>query len=263
MKAVVYLMSFPSGAGYVGSTTRPARRFRDHRRTAVNQRVAAEMARHAPTFTVLASAVNPTEVHVLERVLIEQIKPSLNVNPAPDPIRAGYFITRPSYARAAARYGVSETVFWQRKHSGWTTMQALGLAPRPERKPRKMRPRLITAGGKTMDVKAWSRQTGLPVSTIHRRISDGWTPEQAVGQEPSKLDEKRAAKAERDARIAERKAKFTYTIDGFTGNLREICAHFGVSYPTANARRQKGLPQDHWLRGPPPGPPPALDDLFS
>lgn len=40
--------------------------------------------------------------------------------------------------------------------------------------------RLITANGRTMCLQDWANETGLNESTIHRRLTLGWAPENAV-----------------------------------------------------------------------------------
>lgn len=50
----------------------------------------------------------------------------------------------------------------------------------PARRP-KRQPRTLTAQGKTLTIKEWSKLTGLAYSTIYeRRYSKGWTDEEAV-----------------------------------------------------------------------------------
>lgn len=39
---------------------------------------------------------------------------------------------------------------------------------------------LITSHGQTMTMAQWSRYTNIPVKTIHKRLSDGWTDDDAV-----------------------------------------------------------------------------------
>lgn len=42
--------------------------------------------------------------------------------------------------------------------------------------------RLVTARGKTMTVKEWSRETGVPSATIRERLKRGWDAERAVAE---------------------------------------------------------------------------------
>ena len=44
--------------------------------------------------------------------------------------------------------------------------------------------RLITCGGRTLTVRAWSRETGLPPSTILWRLDHGWRAESILTKEP-------------------------------------------------------------------------------
>jgi hypothetical protein len=43
---------------------------------------------------------------------------------------------------------------------------------------------LLTVGGETLTVTAWSRRTGIGVATITQRIRLGWAPERVVGTPP-------------------------------------------------------------------------------
>lgn len=70
---------------------------------------------------------------------------------------------------------------------GWTKEEAFGDAPR-----QRPNQRIITAQtpdgpvGKTL--KGWSDYLGIAESTISRRLSRGWSKEQAMGYEPSPLE---------------------------------------------------------------------------
>jgi hypothetical protein len=44
--------------------------------------------------------------------------------------------------------------------------------------------RWLTAHGVTLALMQWARKVGLPGDTIRRRLSNGWTVEQALGLEP-------------------------------------------------------------------------------
>lgn len=47
-------------------------------------------------------------------------------------------------------------------------------------------PSNVTAGGKSMPPRAWSRRTGVNEGTIKTRLRYGWDPERAVS-EPAKV----------------------------------------------------------------------------
>ena len=44
--------------------------------------------------------------------------------------------------------------------------------------------RLVAFGGRAQTIKQWSVETGLPVTMIHCRLADGWTPERALTTAP-------------------------------------------------------------------------------
>ena len=118
MKPIIYLIEFPSGATYIGATVNFKDRCRTHLRhgrlgQAVNARMKAEFAKgQPPNITQLASGFDRDTLHDLERVLIAQEQPTLNVNADPTPIpsenggRAKPIAGHPSIKAAALSLGV-------------------------------------------------------------------------------------------------------------------------------------------------------------
>lgn len=88
--AIIYTMTFASGASYVGATHSFACRRCKHRREmrkgqAVNRLVQREFDAHGvPTFAAVASLLPGSELHELEAAVIASLAPSLNVqHPTP------------------------------------------------------------------------------------------------------------------------------------------------------------------------------------
>jgi hypothetical protein len=49
----------------------------------------------------------------------------------------------------------------------------------------------ITANGKTMLMRDWSRETGIPEPTLHRRLKANWTHERTVSERPMRSSAQR------------------------------------------------------------------------
>lgn len=150
-----------------------------------------------------------------------------------------------SASKVAKRYGVDPNTYHQRRCVGWTVYEALGLTPRPEPRRAKVKPRLITIDGKTRTLQKWAELSNLKPNVVYARLNQGWTEKQAVGLEPSeKVKQVAQKKAERAAKKVTRE---TYTHQGFTGTLGQICREFGYNYPVVSQRRYKGKPFDQWF----------------
>lgn len=116
----------------------------------------------------------------------------------------------PSASAVALRYGVDPNTYYQRRHSGWTLHEALGLTarPKPQQKGHKMKPRLITVNGVTRTLQHWAALANLKPNVVYARLFAGWTEAQAVGREPSdKAKQVAQKKAEKEARRVAREAK--------------------------------------------------------
>lgn len=104
-----------------------------------------------------------------------------------------------------------------------------------------MKKRTIKAGGNKWTLDQWATHLGVAVSTIHMRLSLGWTEEEAVGVKlrPAAIKAQKA-KAERAAK-AERRAARQVTYEGFTGTIAELCRHLGI--PDSPVRSRMNNPK--------------------
>jgi hypothetical protein len=64
---------------------------------------------------------------------------------------------------------------------GWTPEDAVS---RPSRFTCTGEERLLTFQGKTMNIAAWSRETGIKAGTIQRRVAGGWSDEKTLTASP-------------------------------------------------------------------------------
>lgn len=134
-------------------------------------------------------------------------------------------------AAVARRHGVAPGTYYVRRHMGWTLMEALNLKPRVKQE-QKMQKRYITADGKTMSLDAWAKKMGVSKGLISSRLGAGWTETQAVGVEPRKERPKKAK--------PEPRPKVVITYKGVTGNISQVCRHFGATDSTVRARIKLG-----------------------
>lgn len=80
---------------------------------------------------------------------------------------------------------------------GWAKEEAFGDAPRSRPGTRKIT--IQTPNGPmTKTMSAWAKHTGIPLSTISRRRSRGWTDAQALEFEPSPSELREAEEAEQN-----------------------------------------------------------------
>ncbi len=144
----------------------------------------------------------------------------------------------------ARKYGLTPAALFNRRRAGWPLLQALGIIQRaPPQRP-EMKKRIIKAGGNKWTLDQWAAHLGIPTNTIHKRLSYGWTNEEAVGIKlrPSavKVEKAKAEKLER----AERKAARQITYKGITGSISEVCRHYGAQDSTVRSRIALGWPVD-------------------
>ena len=88
-----------------------------------------------------------------------------------------------SVRKAAEAFGLKEANIHNRLSLGWSIDEALGLAVRPKY----FRPgnSVICEGIEHSSISSLARHYGQNAKTVRKRLSSGWTPEQAVKIEPS------------------------------------------------------------------------------
>lgn len=149
-------------------------------------------------------------------------------------------MTFDSIKDAAQHFGLMPNVVQSRLDLGWPIEQALGLQPRPKRKP--TRTRAITIGGVQYNsIVVAANAHGVPRALLSDRLQKGWTPEEAVGLVPRR---------ERSAPNARR-----ITIDGVQyKSVRAACDARGFNYGKVHSRIKLGwtLQQAFDLAPPPP-----------
>lgn len=98
--------------------------------------------------------------------------------------------------------------------------------------------RPITAWDVTMNIVQWSRETGVPVSTIRNRLDRaGMTPEEALTQ----TKYSNANKTPKGARATRSDAELITLSTGETGTRRELCAKYKVALSTVTSRMKIGM----------------------
>ena len=80
---------------------------------------------------------------------------------------------------ACLAYGIVETTAARRMRTGWSVTQAFGLEPKPKRKAHNATS-LASASGVYASIRAASAATGVEEGTIRRRLSVGWSVDQAL-----------------------------------------------------------------------------------
>lgn len=88
-----------------------------------------------------------------------------------------------SLRAAAKHFGAHYGNAVRRFNSGWSIEQALGLEQHQIKQPLRGKS-LVTSAGKFASIRDAANYFGIEEGTIYRRISLGWTPDQAVGLEP-------------------------------------------------------------------------------
>jgi hypothetical protein len=91
-------------------------------------------------------------------------------------------ITFPSLRQAAAHFGKHYGNAARRVKAGWTIQEALEI--QPHKKLPSKRNALTTSAGIFDSIRDAAEHFGIEEGTIHKRLSMGWTPDQAVGLEP-------------------------------------------------------------------------------
>ena len=89
-------------------------------------------------------------------------------------------IAFPSLREAAIHFNAHYGNVARRIKGGWTCEEALGLAPH-KRKDLGRGTTLTTSAGTFDSIRSASEHFGIASGTIQKRLSDGWTPDQAVG----------------------------------------------------------------------------------
>ena len=262
MNPVIYSIQNPLGQKYIGSTINLANRRHHHRRylrkgEGVNRVLQASWDAHGGenhVFSVVASVIDRTQLHLVEKQVMLSLGAELNVNMNPSPVcldnskKMGARRKLRTVSRSAIckRYYVPTHVYMYRRSKNWTVRQALNLAPPPQKKERHaVKKRYVTAGGRTLCMDEWSRLSGMPKPSITARLARGCTPEQAVGLE----------KTEREVRMDTNRAKAeskpkrpTFTVAGITGTLSDLARHFNVPDTQLRSRQRMGWPESDWLK---------------
>lgn len=97
----------------------------------------------------------------------------------------------PSIQQAAKKYGLSPDLVRQRLHGDWTIEQAFEIDPPPAntRETFFVPTEFTIAEKKYFSMKEVTEKFGVKQTTFQRRLSNGWTPEQAVGIDPPPIIE--------------------------------------------------------------------------
>lgn len=140
-------------------------------------------------------------------------------------------------ANHCRRAGISIKLYHSRVRDGHSRASALRskCVPPPERK--------LTAGGKTMTLKQWSKYCGVRKNTLRSRLDSlGWSPEQAVGIDPPPGVPPGQLKANilKYLKKVGKLVEYQGVEDSFVGH----CQRLGVQYPRAYHRYKRGLPLD-------------------
>ena len=124
----------------------------------------------------------------------------------------------------AKKAGVNVTTIRSRLQAGQVPEEAL-LPPRVQivnrvhvRKPSEM---IVTSGGKSMTLKDWATETGIPVHCLIRRLDSGWCVSEAL------------CKGRRGPRIL--------TCNGQSRTITEWARHLGISREILYVRISKGM----------------------
>lgn len=99
-------------------------------------------------------------------------------------------ITFPSLRQAAAHFGKHYGNAARRVKQGWALEEALELVPHQIKRPERGI-KLTTSAGTFDSIRDAAEHFGIEEGTIHKRLSMGWTPDQAVGLEPHSRKPKR------------------------------------------------------------------------
>ena len=354
MNPIVYRIDFPDGQFYIGATVNFAERRRTHLRHGRKQRAVNSKLQQAfdahPICCIyqIASGMARDEIHLLEKVMIEQERPPLNVNQNPsklpdkysgsnkswgphkcirdaaealgvtylaakraaqrmtyekyaeklkehkttkpkkfgppdprgntnlvnlygerwvsrkDVAQVGYntyehrrrrcwtveeaLLTpmgqprkppKATFASVCRRYGVTTNKFYARRKLGWTLYEALGLKPRQIQEKPKVQKRMLTHNGVTKPLQEWAKQLGVTPSTIHNRLSLGWSVEKTLTEPKRDKAKKAAPKPKKGPKL--------HTISGVTGTIKQLSDHFGVPYSRLYSRVKAGWPEKYLL----------------
>lgn len=232
MQPTIYRIEFPDGQFYVGATVNFSERRRTHlRHSRKNKSVNAKLQSAFDTHRMcgiyeIASGFSRNSLHELERLVIAQWQPPLNVNRCPTPLPEKYSGKSKSWGPyaclrdAAACLGVSYVAVKKAaQRMSYDEYTAKLSARNPNARvgppdPRKLSELIFVLGG-------WYRRKDVckvSSSTAQARRRSGWGFEAshtvpAGGDNP--ILKKRSSK-------------------------ESICLRYGISYPTYYARRKLG-----------------------
>ena len=129
---------------------------------------------------------------------------------------------------AARAFGLLPNTVYYRLLKGWTPEQALGEEPGPSHADEVQKRKLIVNGREFGSLDSAARAFGLSRNTVDYRLLKGWTPEQALGQEP------RPHYAGRTAGVAVKVQGQEFA------NIKQAAKHFGRAYTYVFDRLKAG-----------------------
>lgn len=252
MKPVIYAIQNPLGEKYIGSSVNVANRRHNHRRNlrkgrGVNRLLQASWDTHggaAHTFSVVASVLDPTQMHLVEKQVMDGLGAELNVNLDPTPVHigpAGKIRTPPKvrtspeqvafgphptvrgFGRAmglthkaakyyARTYSYEATLYKLAFNAGYVTPPVIFGPPDPRK-----HPALVNLGSGWDSRKALKTEHGVTDRAYTNRITAGWSVKDALttqlGAAPKKPMPKR------------------------TGSRASVCRKYGVATHLYTSRR--------------------------
>lgn len=231
MIPTVYKIVFPDGQFYVGATVNLAERKRTHTRhlrsgRGVNSKLQNAFDTHRTfTFTPVASGLTRAELHFLERQVIEQDGPQLNVNKTPTPLPEAYSGSAKQWGPhrclrdAAEALGVSYLAV-KRASRRMSYEDYTNCIVAVRAKPIKHGPPDPRKNSNLVFLQGWVRRSEVrqvPPKTYRSRVERGWTESDALVT-PLGL-----ANPQRKQAL-----------------VPSLCARYGVSKNTYYARRHIG-----------------------
>ena len=183
---------------YVGITTGDLKaRLRGHRRAARTgepSKFYRAMRKHGlKSFEIVLLRDDATNIIELEEQEYQEIEKRNSRKKGYNEAPGGSYSTSksiaiegveyPSYAAAAQHYGIDPGTFNMRiSKSGWSPEEAAGLRPR-----RSYARHAIEINGKVYkSLMSAAEAQGIAYKTVFKRLSDGWSVEQALGVKPPK-----------------------------------------------------------------------------
>ncbi|MDA7785485.1 GIY-YIG nuclease family protein [Pseudomonadales bacterium] len=229
---------------YVGITTGDLKaRLRGHRRAARTRETSKfyrAMRKHGvKNFEIVLLRDDATNIIELEEQEYQEIEKRNSRKKGYNEAPGGSYSTSkpikiegieyPSYAAAADHYGVQPGTFNLRvSRLGWSPEEAAGLRPR-----RAYGRHQIKINGKVYkSLKSAAEDQGIAYKTVFKRLSDGWSVEQALGVKPPK-----------------RLARKIYEFKGKKyQSQRELAAAFGLKAATLCQRLARGATLEEALQ---------------